>query len=89
SASALTNVAQQIGGSIGAALMNTVAISASTAYVAANGPGDPAAAATHGQTTAFTWSAGFLVLALLAVVLLVRSPKTRAAEPQAEETVAA
>jgi len=88
SGAAMTNVSQQIGGSIGAALMNTIAISATTAYVAANGAGDPAAAATHGYTTAFTWSAGFLTLALLSVVLLVRTPaKAPVAEPQPEVAV--
>lgn len=88
SGAAMTNVSQQIGGSIGAALMNTIAISATTAYIAANGADDPAAAATHGYTTAFTWSAGFLTLALLSVVLLVRTPaKPSAIEPQPEAAV--
>ncbi|GIG65593.1 DHA2 family efflux MFS transporter permease subunit [Phytomonospora endophytica] len=89
SASALTNVAQQIGGSIGAALMNTIAISATATYVAANGPGDPAAAATHGYTTAFTWSAAFLTAALLSVVLLIRTPAKEAAAPEPQPEVVA
>ncbi|MEV0649031.1 MFS transporter [Phytomonospora sp. NPDC050363] len=88
-ASALTNVGQQIGGSIGAALLNTIAISAAAAYT---GSGGPDAAATHGFGVAFGWSAGFLFLALLTVLLLIRTPrapKPDVPEPQREVTVAA
>ena len=62
-ASAMVNTGQQIGGSIGTALLSTLAASAATTTVAARDR--PAAdllaqAAVHGYTTAFTWSAGDL-----------------------------
>jgi EmrB/QacA subfamily drug resistance transporter len=60
-ASALVSVGQQIGGSVGTALLNTVAVSATTAYVAAHGPAAGAAGTVHGYTVAFWWSAGIFV----------------------------
>jgi EmrB/QacA subfamily drug resistance transporter len=72
-ASALVNTVQQIGGSIGASALSTIAFTASASYLAAHhtGPLAPAIAATHGYTLAFAVSAGVLVLgAVLAVVLL-------------------
>jgi EmrB/QacA subfamily drug resistance transporter len=68
-ASALVNTGQQVGGSVGTALLSTLATSAAGAYVA--GGGAAAQAAVHGYTTAFTWAAGvFAVGALVAWVLL-------------------
>lgn len=59
-ASALVSVGQQVGGSIGTALLNIAAVSATTAFLAAQGGGaDVVARATvHGYTVAFWWSAG-------------------------------
>ena len=68
-ASATLNVGQQLGGSIGTALLNTIATSATASYlVGLHLPGaglaSPegrltlAAAAVHGYTTAFWWTAG-------------------------------
>ena len=68
-ASATLNVGQQLGGSIGTALLNTIATSAAATYVASHlspvivsSPGGrqalAAAAAVHGYTTAFWWTAG-------------------------------
>src|SRR6266516_4820508 len=57
-ASATVNTSQQVGGSIGTALLSTIAASATTAYLASShGPGLAAQAAVHGYTTAFAWSA--------------------------------
>jgi predicted MFS family arabinose efflux permease len=58
-ASAMVNTSQQVGGSIGTALLSTLAGSAVTSYATQHGT-DPqimAAAAVHGYTTAFWWSA--------------------------------
>jgi hypothetical protein len=41
-ASALVNTSQQVGGSIGTALLNTLAASAVTAYIVAHAPATPA-----------------------------------------------
>ena len=60
-ASAMVNTMQQVGGSIGTALLSTLAASAVTSQLASAG-GRPdaaaiAAAAVHGYTTAFWWAA--------------------------------
>jgi EmrB/QacA subfamily drug resistance transporter len=73
-ASALVNTMQQVGGSVGTALLSTIAASATTSYAAAhhvtNGAGR-AVAATHGYTVAFDVAAGLFALgAVLAVTML-------------------
>lgn len=60
-ASAMVNTTQQIGGSIGTALLSTLAAAAVTSRLAGAGAPDPAllaGAAVHGYTTAFWWAAG-------------------------------
>jgi EmrB/QacA subfamily drug resistance transporter len=77
-ASALINTSQQVGGSLGTALLNTVATTAATGYIAANGHlGALAVPAglTHGYTRAFMVSAGFLLLAAVVVLVLIRVGK--------------
>jgi hypothetical protein len=61
-ASALVNTNQQIGGSIGTALLNTLAASALTSYVLAHGRGPLvlAEAAVHSYVVAFWVSAAIL-----------------------------
>jgi EmrB/QacA subfamily drug resistance transporter len=76
-ASAMVNTMQQVGGSIGTALLSTLAASAVTSELAsAGGRPDAAAlahAAVHGYTTAFWWSAGiFAVGAIVCSTLLTR-----------------
>jgi len=64
--SALLNTSQQIGGAVGTALLNTVAVAATTAYIAANGVRGAAGidrALTAGYTRAFEVGSGFLLLA--------------------------
>jgi EmrB/QacA subfamily drug resistance transporter len=73
-ASALVNTMQQVGGSVGTALLSTIAASATSGYVAAHhavgGIGNPIAA-THGYTIAFDVAAGLFALgAVLAVTML-------------------
>jgi EmrB/QacA subfamily drug resistance transporter len=87
-ASATLNVGQQLGGSIGTALLNTIATSAAAAYVTSHlSPalsGSPAgrsalqaSAAVHGYTTAFWWTAGiFAGGAIVCGTLLRRGPLT-------------
>lgn len=61
-ASATVNAMQQVGGSIGIALLNTVSASAATNYLSGRNPRDPAVkaqAALESYHTAFWWSAGF------------------------------
>ncbi len=69
-ASAMLNTSQQIGGSLGTALLNTVAATATTTYAAANtqlGEKLMPFAMTHGFTVAFKFSA--LLLFIGAIVL--------------------
>ena len=62
--SAMLNTSQQIGGAVGTALLNTVAVAATTAYIAANGiAGGINSALTAGYTRAFLFGAGFLLVA--------------------------
>jgi EmrB/QacA subfamily drug resistance transporter len=90
-ASAMVNTMQQIGGSVGTALLSTFAATAAGGYVA--GHGGPsrqvlASAAVHGYATAFWWSAGiFLAGALLTSVLL--RPGVQELEPAAATPVLA
>jgi EmrB/QacA subfamily drug resistance transporter len=74
-ASAMVNTGQQIGGSIGMALLSTLAAGAAHISGAAHGPAADLAAraAVHGYTTAFAWSAGIFVVGALASLLLLPS----------------
>jgi EmrB/QacA subfamily drug resistance transporter len=75
-ASAVLNTAQQIGGSIGVAFLNTIAASATTAYIVANGlQGNSPEALVHGFTTTFVWSACIIAVGGTAWVSLVRITK--------------
>jgi EmrB/QacA subfamily drug resistance transporter len=79
-ASASVNTGQQLGGSIGTALLNTIAASATAGYLASHLHGAPTAALqqlalVHGYTTAFWWCAGiFLAGAVLCGSLMRRGP---------------
>lgn len=71
-ASAVLNAAQQVGGSVGVAFLNTIAASATTAYIVANQlPGPNGAALVEGFTTGFLWSAAILLVAGVIWIVLV------------------
>jgi MFS family permease len=74
-ASALVNTMQQVGGSIGTAALSTVALTATTAYLAVHhaGPLAPVTAAVHGYTVAFAVSAALFGIGALVAVLLLPS----------------
>ena len=75
-ASAVLNTSQQIGGSIGVAFLNTIAASATTAYVVANGlEGPNPDALVAGFASGFAWGAGILAFAGVIWVVLVRMTK--------------
>jgi hypothetical protein len=78
------NVGQQVGGSLGTALLNTVAVSATTAYLSTHhgGRSTVATATVHGYTVAFWWSAAiFAAGALVCGLLLTGRPSPAPAEP--------
>jgi predicted MFS family arabinose efflux permease len=82
-ASAMVNTMQQVGGSIGTALLTTIATSATASYVASHRGVNPAAeAAVHGYTLAFAVSAGIFVFGAICVFLLVE-PVRRPGGPPA------
>jgi EmrB/QacA subfamily drug resistance transporter len=74
-ASATVNTAQQVGGSLGTALLNTLATAATTSFVAgkAAAPALAAEAAVHGYTTAFWWAAAIFAAGAVICGLLLRS----------------
>jgi len=80
-ASAVLNTSQQIGGALGTAFLNTVATTATAAYVVANHSQmdkygqPPADALIHGFTQAFVWSAGLLLLGAVVWVTLINADK--------------
>ncbi|MGH3123808.1 MAG: hypothetical protein ACRDND_22695, partial [Streptosporangiaceae bacterium] len=88
-ASASVNTGQQLGGSIGTSLLNTVAASATAAYLTAHVTqstlvsGKPGASLTaqalvHGYTRAFWWSVGIFAFgAIVAAVLFRWGPLSR------------
>ncbi len=88
---AVVNTSQQIGGSIGTALLNTIAAGGATAYVAAHhGLGSLRDLATvHGNAVACAWAAGVLLAVAILVVLLIKPVPPARAESPAEPAVAA
>ncbi|AWB92353.1 MFS transporter [Aeromicrobium chenweiae] len=80
-ASALLNTSQQVGGSLGTALLNTLYAGAVTTFLADNvrGARNPDAvmgeAFVHGYHVAFFWGAMLLVLALITAATLINAKK--------------
>ncbi|MFT2816728.1 MFS transporter [Leifsonia sp. A12D58] len=74
-ASAMVNTSQQVGGSIGTALLNTLAATAAADYVASHLPPTAevaAQAAIHSYATAYWWGAGFFAFGAVVAALLFR-----------------
>ncbi len=77
-ASALVSTMQQVGGSIGTAVLSTIVASVSTSYAADHrslGAGLAAQSATHGYTAAFAISAGIFAAGAVMCALLFPSKK--------------
>jgi hypothetical protein len=74
-ASATVNTMQQVGGSLGTALLNTLSAGAVTDYLDGRNPKDPAVlaqAGLEGYSTAYWWSAGFFTAGLIISLVLYR-----------------
>ena len=82
-ASAMVNTTQQIGGSLGVALLNTVFTTAVASYITAHGPAAAPLGIVHGYNVAFTVSAVLLAAAALTVFVLIR--RNRPAGPAVPE----
>lgn len=84
-ASAMVNTTQQIGGSIGTALLNTIFANAVVSYLAESTSGVPSPvdaqlAAIHGYATAFWIGAGILLASALVALVLITVTRAEAAE---------
>lgn len=92
-ASAMVNTSQQVGGAIGTALLNTIAASATTAYLtdhaaeaAAGGPAAKliqAQAMVEGYASAIWWAVGILVTSSLIALTLINTGRPGAGGPVA------
>lgn len=80
-ASAVANTAQQVGGSLGTALLNTVAATSTASYLAAHHGGTVKAALVHGYAAAAGWAALILIAAAVAVGLLINAGRPPAGAP--------
>ena len=80
-ASATVNTSQQIGGSIGTALLNTLATSATADYLATHGhtPAIAKQAVVEGFSTAGAWAAGIILVGALIVGALMNTPRPQPA----------
>ena len=84
-ASALINTSQQVGGSLGTALLNTVAATASAGYAASHaslGKMLMPTALTYGYTRAFIAGAGLLAVAAVVVFFTIRVGKDSLVETE-------
>jgi EmrB/QacA subfamily drug resistance transporter len=84
-ASAMLNTSQQVGGSLGVALLNTVAATATTTYAAANaqlGEKLMPFAMTHGFTVAFKFSAGLLFVGAIVLFFFINVGKDSLVETE-------
>ncbi|MET9886280.1 MFS transporter [Streptomyces sp. NPDC006430] len=92
-ASAMVNTSQQVGGAIGTALLNTIAASATTAYLtehaAAAAAGGPTAklvqaqAMVEGYSTAIWWAVGILATSATLALTLITTGRPRVGGPVA------
>ncbi|MGW1990361.1 MFS transporter [Embleya sp. NPDC001921] len=87
-ASAAVNTVQQVGGSVGIALLSTLSASAGSDYLTDHraGPETFARAALESYATAYRWSAAFFAVGLVATALLFRRGAPTV-EPNAAPTV--
>jgi MFS family permease len=93
-ASASLNTMQQVGGSIGTALLSTIAAHATTSYLVDHpGQANVMDGAVHGYTTAFLVAGGIFIFGAITIFLLIKphvvpgAPST-AENPSAEPKIA-
>jgi EmrB/QacA subfamily drug resistance transporter len=84
-ASAMINTSQQVGGSLGTALLNTISATAATNFAVANtnlGKMVQPFAMTHGFTTAFKFSAGLLTVGAIVLFFFINIGKESLVETE-------
>jgi EmrB/QacA subfamily drug resistance transporter len=74
-ASAMLNTTQQVGGSLGVAVLNTVFTTAVASYLTSNGPAAAEQGQVHGYNVAFTVSAVLLGVSAVLIFLLIRNDR--------------
>jgi hypothetical protein len=83
----MVNTSQQVGGSVGTALLSTIFASSAASYASSHAGALAGTAAIHGYTTAFEWAAGLFGLGLLVALLVL--PTDGAARARAAHAEAA
>jgi hypothetical protein len=74
----MISTSQQVGGSIGTALLNTIAASSTATYLATHASNaSHKAALVHGFSTAYLWGAGFLVIASAISLIAVNADRPK------------
>ena len=81
-ASALLNTSQQVGGSLGTALLNTVAATAATSYMTSNPDKASTFGITHGFTVAFTVSSALLLVGAVVLFFFINIGKEAVVETE-------
>jgi hypothetical protein len=72
-AGAGTSAAGQLGASLGAALLNTIAAAATASYLAAHATASSAAGTVHGFTVAMAWGVAILLAAAVPIAVFVNA----------------
>jgi EmrB/QacA subfamily drug resistance transporter len=72
-AAAAGSTANQLGSSIGAALLNTIAATATAGYLAAHAGASAVTGTVHGYATAMAWGAGILLVAAIPALILINA----------------
>lgn len=82
-AAATVNTAQQVGGSLGTALLNTIATGATAAYLASHERSalSLVTALVHGYATATAWGSAILVLGAVLALAMISAGKPSRREP--------
>ena len=83
-ASAMVNTTQQVGASLGAALLNTVAATATANYIASRGPRLAPYAVVHGFSVAFAVGAIIVGAGAIASAVLVKATAKDLSDPAAQ-----
>ena len=82
-ASSLLSSAQQVGASLGAALLNTIAATATASYIASHGTSLAEKGTVHGFTVAFAVGAAILAAGAIVSAVFLSSPTKVLANPAA------
>jgi EmrB/QacA subfamily drug resistance transporter len=86
-ASAMVNTTQQVGASLGAALLNTIAATATATYLASHGPLFAPNAVVHGFTVAFAVGAAIVAAGAIASAVLINAKAEDLSNPSTSHAV--